>query len=211
MKLTKYQHACLVITNDDTTIVIDPGVFTRDFIMPRKVHAVVITHEHPDHFDEKRVKEILTAHPKATLFAHETITVRFTNSATVAVKLNEIYSIGSVTLRFYGGSHALITPNTPVLPNFGVLINDSFYYPGDSFVAPEGKAVKILALPASAPWLKISESIEFLDQIKPSFVFPTHDGTLSDDGKSIVDRLLHAAVSGIGATYNRLDNSTVEL
>lgn len=211
MKLTKYQHACFVIEKEGTTLVVDPGAYTHDFIMPKKVDAVVITHEHPDHFDEQLVRAIISANPKATLIAHESITGRFTDHTTVAAQLNELYSFGALTLRFFGGTHASISPTIPTPPNLGVLIDDRLYYPGDSFVIPEGKQIKELALPASAPWLKVSEAIEFLTLIKPSFVFPTHDAILSNEGKELVDRLLGAAASGQSATYKRLDNSTIQL
>lgn len=211
MKLTKYQHACLVVEKDGTTLVVDPGAFSHDFIMPKRVDAIIISHEHPDHFDEKLVRQILSAHPKATVIAHESISGRFTNFTTVAAKVNEIYSVGSFSLQLFGGVHASISPTIQTPPNFGVLIDDHFYYPGDSFVVPEAKQITELALPVSAPWLKISESIEFLTLVKPSFTFPTHDAVLSSEGKEIVDRILSATSSGLGTIYKRLDNSTIQL
>ena len=51
MKLTKYEHACFSVEHDGMTLVVDPGNFTTDFIAPEGVIAVVITHEHSDHFD----------------------------------------------------------------------------------------------------------------------------------------------------------------
>lgn len=211
MKLTKYQHACFVVEKEGATIVVDPGVYSHDFIVPRNISAIVITHEHPDHFDEKRIQDILTANPTATLFAHESITGRFTSHVTIAAKLNELYTVGPLTLQFFGGTHAPITPSITTPPNLGVLIDDRLYYPGDSFVLPEGKHIKELALPASAPWLKMSEAIEFLTQAKPSFAFPTHDAILSLEGKELVDRMLGAVASGQGTIYKRLDNATVQV
>lgn len=211
MKLTKYQHACVVVEHDNTTLVIDPGVFTKDFIMPHRVDAIIITHEHTDHFDEALVAKILATHPKATLFSHEAITGQFTNYTTIAAKLGEPYTIGSTTLQFYGGQHAAIAPSIQTPPNFGVLVNKSFYYPGDSFTIPTNIPVETLALPVSAPWLKMSEPMEFLAQIKPSLVFPTHDAILSSVGKQLADRMIGAVASGINATYKRLDSTTVEI
>lgn len=211
MKLTKYQHACVVIEKDDATLVVDPGSFTRDFIMPKRVDAIVITHEHADHLDEKLVLTILEAHPKATIIADESISGRFTNFTTIAAKPGESCTVGPFTLRFFGGQHASIADSIPVPTNIGVLIDDHFYYPGDSFVIPEGVQVKELALPASAPWLKISEAMNFLASVRPAFAFPTHDAILSADGKQLVDRLLGAVASGQGTQYKRLDGQTIEL
>lgn len=211
MKLTKFQHACFVIEKEGSTLLVDPGVFSHDVIAPKKLDAIIITHEHPDHFNEALVTRLLRDFPKATLYAHESISGRFTQFQTVAAVQGQDYTIGAFTVRFYGGTHAPITPSVAVPVNLGVLIDGHVYYPGDSFDPPAQAAVKVLALPVSAPWLKISESIAFLETIKPTYVFPTHDAILSADGKSIVDRLVGVAATRIGSTYKRLDGASVEL
>ncbi len=211
MKLTKYQHACFVVEKDGATLVVDPGNFSHDFIVPSHVDAIVITHEHPDHLDETRVKAILRANPKATVIAHESIAGRYTNYTTIGAKVGEIYTIGAFSLRFFGGSHAAIAESIQVPPNLGVLIEDRLYYPGDSFVVPINVPIKELALPASAPWLKIGESMDFLARVKPEFTFPTHDAILSEDGKQLVDRMLGMVASGQNTTYKRLDGYTIDL
>lgn len=211
MKLTKYQHACIVIEKEGTTLIVDPGTYSHDFIMPSRVDAIVITHEHPDHFDEKLVQSILTAHPKATIIAHENISGRFTNFNTIAAKTDTPYTVGSYTLQFFGGSHAPIAPSIATPPNLGVLIDNRLYYPGDSFVVPFGAQVGELALPVSAPWLKISDVMDFLAQVRPALAFPTHDAILSTEGKELVDRLLGAVAGGQGTQYKRLDGLSVEL
>lgn len=211
MKLTKFQHACFVVEKDDSALIVDPGAFTHDFIMPRHVAGIVITHDHPDHFDEALVQSILDVHPKATIIAHESISGRFTNYQTIGAKVSEPYTVGSFSLRFFGGTHAAIADSVPTPPNLGVLIDERLYYPGDSFVLPEVAHVQELALPVSAPWLKISEPMEFLSRVKPSFAFPTHDAILSAEGKQLADRMLGTVASGQNTTYKRLDNQSVEL
>jgi len=211
MKLTKYQHACIVLEKDGSTIIVDPGTYSHDFIMPAHVDGIAITHEHPDHFDEKLIQSILVAHPKATIIAHESISGRFTNFTTVAAKTDTVYTIGSFTLQFFGGTHASIAPAIPVPPNLGVLVDNRLYYPGDSFTVPFGIQVAELALPVSAPWLKVSDTLEFLAQVRPVFVFPTHDAILSEEGKQLVDRLVGGAAGGLGAQYKRLDGVCAEL
>ncbi|MGV9001418.1 MAG: MBL fold metallo-hydrolase [Candidatus Saccharimonadaceae bacterium] len=211
MKLTKYQHACLVIEKDDTTLIVDPGAYSHDFIMPSRVDGIIITHEHPDHFDERLIQKILATHPKAIIIAHESISGRFSNYTAIAAKVNDPYTIGSFSLQFFGGSHASISPTIPVPPNLGVLIDARLYYPGDSFVVPEGVHIKELALPASAPWLKMSESMDFLASVRPDFAFPTHDAILSAEGKELADRLLGTVASSQNTIYKRLDGSSIEL
>jgi hypothetical protein len=162
------------------------------------------------HFDSKLVQTILLANPKAAIIAPETVSGQFNNNTAVAISVNQPYTVGPFLLQFYGGSHANISDGIPVPPNYGVLADNSFYYPGDSFALPENIVIKTLALPVSAPWLKISEVIDFLELAKPEFVFPTHDAILSTAGKEIIDRMLSAATSGQHGVYRRLDGGWLE-
>ncbi len=205
MKLTKFNHACLVLEKNGTTLIIDPGVFSHDFIMPKKVDAVIITHEHPDHLDPKLVSAILKSHPKASIIAHESITSKFADSPTQAASLGQEYTVGSFTLQFFGGTHATIEESLPVPPNLGVLVDETFYYPGDSFTIPT-KLVTILA-----PWLKFDLTVHFLEAINPQLAFPTHDAILSVDGQQLIDTMVGNFASSKGILYKRLDGSSVEL
>ena len=110
---------------------------------------------------------------------------------------------GPFQLEFFGTDHAIIHESTPKFKNSGVLINNILYYPGDSFTIPH-VPVQVLALPSGAPWLKISEAMDFLMAIKPQQVFPTHNAVLSEMGNEFHDGRLSAAASQIGATYTVL-------
>lgn len=213
MNLTKFQHACFVVQKDDNTLVVDPGTFTHDFIIPKQVTGIVITHEHPDHLDPKRIESILAAHPKATIIAHESITTRYSTFATLAVQPGQQYTVGAFDLQFFGGIHAPIADGIITPPNLGVLIDNSLYYPGDSFTVPSGPdvSVKTLALPISAPWLDFSRTRAFLGAVHPTLVFPTHDGILSQDGKQLAQKMVGEFAQSQGITYVQLDGKKVAL
>ena len=204
MRLTKYEHACFTIEKDNLLLVIDPGAFTTDFIVPENVAAVVITHEHQDHFDPEQVAAIIDKNPDALILAHEVITSKIQAFETHAVMAGDIFPIGPFTLEFFGGEHALIHPSIPRIANLGVMINDILYYPGDSFTLPQ-KTVDTLAVPAGAPWLKMSEAMDFLVAIQPRLAFPTHDALLSNTGKTISDRLLGGIAEDNSIEYKRLE------
>ncbi len=63
MKVTKYEHACLVIEKGDETLVIDPGAFTMPLTDVGGVVGMVITHEHADHWTAEQLERILDRNP----------------------------------------------------------------------------------------------------------------------------------------------------
>jgi L-ascorbate metabolism protein UlaG (beta-lactamase superfamily) len=217
MKLTKFQHACFVVEKDGSVLVVDPGAYSHDFIVPKRVDGIVITHAHPDHLSPELLKRILEKHPKATIIGHESITSQYSENNTLAVTPGQAYSLGAFTLSFFGGQHAPIADGIEVPPNFGVLINSSLYYPGDSFTVPfdadthQAITVETLALPVSAPWLSFAQSRELLKAIHPKLIFPTHDGILSEDGKQLAENMLGGFASSEGIVYKRLDGASVIL
>ena len=205
MKLTKYAHACLTLEKDGKLLVVDPGGWTTDLPPLENVVAIVVTHEHPDHFDVNALGAIAAHNPDVVIYAHQTITRQFGDTIrTQTVSAGESIECGPFRLEFFGGSHAVIHESFEQIANLGVMINDAVYYPGDSFTLPE-KPVKALALPVTAPWMKLSEAIDFAAAVKADLVFPTHDAVASDAGKQLADRMVPGFVEGYGGTYQRLD------
>lgn len=207
MKLTKYEHACFTVEQDGKLLVVDPGVWTTDLGSPENVIAIVVSHEHPDHFDVNALGALIAHNPEAKIYAHENITRQFGEDGETlpyeSVDVGETVTIEPFTLDFFGGDHATIHPDMPIVPNLGIMINDKVFYPGDSFVNPE-KAVDVLALPVAAPWMKISEALDYLLAVKPRLAFPTHDAVLSAVGKQLADNLAPTFAEKTGARYERL-------
>lgn len=201
MRITKHQHACVALEEAGQKIIIDPGVFTKDLDNLEHVAAVIITHVHADHFDPVRVAEIAQINPGVSIYSTEEVAVQLAVPQVTAVKHGDVVELGKFTLSFFGEQHALIHDSIPQNQNIGVMINGTFYYPGDSFTKPDSREVSVLALPVSAPWLKIAESIDFLKAIKPGRCFPTHNAILSEEGQGIIDRLISDACREIGTTY----------
>lgn len=212
MKLTKYEHACITVEKDGQLLVIDPGGWTTDLGVPGNVCAVVVTHEHGDHFDTTALGAIAAHNPDAVVIAHQAITRQLDAalpSRTVAA--GDAITAGPFNLQFVGGRHAVIHPNIPGVANLGVIVDGKLYYPGDSFTVLDHRTIDTLALPASAPWLKISETMDFLAAIRPRLAFPTHDAILSPTGKALVDRLLQASADSSGTRYQRIDGQELDI
>jgi len=208
MRVTKFEHACFTLEKDGKLLVVDPGAYTTDLGAPENVVAIIITHEHPDHFDVTAIGALIAHNPEAVVVTHESITRQLGKVIPhQSVEAGSTITSGPFELAFYGGTHATISESMPPLPNLGVMVDQKLYYPGDSFFVPD-RAVEVLALPASAPWCKISEVMQFLNEIKPRLAFPTHDAILSDVGKQLVDNMLSNTAQQMGVTYQRIVEPT---
>jgi L-ascorbate metabolism protein UlaG (beta-lactamase superfamily) len=203
MKLTKYEHSCLDIEEQGQRLIIDPGAFTKSLRNLDNIVGVVVTHIHPDHFNPEIISQIVSKNPSVMIFSVENVSQELTGMPHKTVNPGDREQAGPFFMAFFGGSHATIHESMPKLPNVGVMVNNLLYYPGDSFVKP-GLPVHTLALPSSAPWMKISEAMDFLQEIKPRAAFPTHNALLSDIGSNIHDRLLRTAAGEAGSTYSPL-------
>ena len=206
MQLTKYEHACLVLEKEGKKVVVDPGGFTTNLVPPTDVVAIVITHEHPDHVNRDLIDKIFSLNPGVTVLGHESLTDQLQGLPFTAVEPGSGIAVGSFHFEFFGGEHAEIHPAIPHIANLGVMVNDTFYYPGDSFTLPE-KPVNVLALPVSAPWLKLSEAIDFMLEVHPKTVFPTHDALSSANGDTIIDGLVGMFAEKNDIQYQRLSES----
>lgn len=205
MKLTKYTHSCLVLEEQGKKLIIDPGAWTPDFGDAKNVAAVVVTHVHADHFSADNLAAIFAKNPEAKLFTTEEVKAQFDKPNVVTPKAGDRVTIGPFTLEFFGGQHAEIDPLKPAAENIGVLINDNLYHPGDALTLPE-RPVKVLSLPSSAPWSKMSQTIQFLQDVNPSkFFFPSHDGLLSENGKGTYNFWLNIAAEAYNFKLNVLN------
>ncbi|MBX3098893.1 MAG: MBL fold metallo-hydrolase [Salinibacterium sp.] len=184
MKLTKFEHSCLVLEKAGATLVIDPGSFTTPLIDVNGVVAIVITHEHADHWTAEHLERLLERNPKARILGPAGVAEAASGFAVETVKDGDVIQVDPFTLRFFGSKHAVIHSSIPVVDNVGVLVDDALYYAGDSYTVPP-VAVETLAVPIGAPWLKIGDAMDYVLEIKPRRAFPVHDSVLSQIGKGM--------------------------
>lgn len=201
MKITKYEHACLVLDEGGERLVIDPGVFATSFTDFSNIVGVVITHVHQDHFDADKLAAITQLNPNVKIYTVQTVADQWKGQpvATV-VNAGSQETCGPFSLDFFGTEHALIHTSIPKTQNVGVMVNQLLYYPGDSFTVPH-VPVDILAVPAGAPWMAVGEAMDFIVALKPKRVFPSHNAVLSEAGQGFHDGLLEAAAQGVNAAY----------
>ena len=201
MKLTKLEHAALILEDDGTKLFVDPGSFTTPITDAAGTVAVVITHEHGDHWTPEQLERILKASPDAVIYGPEGVANAATDFDVTVVHAGDVVEAGPFRLRFFGGRHAVIHSSIPVVDNVGVIVNDVLVYPGDSFADPELEEIDVLAVPSSAPWLKAGEFIDYVLRLKPRHAFSTHEMVNSVLGKQMADGRIAWAVEQGGGTF----------
>ncbi|MBI5161707.1 MAG: MBL fold metallo-hydrolase [Micrococcales bacterium] len=206
MKITKLEHACLLLEKGGERLVVDPGSFTAPVPELENVVGVVITHEHPDHWTPDQLTRLLEANPGIPVYAPQGVAdaAAEVKAEVTVVRAGDTVRAGGFELRFFGGQHALIHSSIPVVDNLGVLVDGELFYPGDSYTVPEGVEVQALAVPSSAPWLKIGDAMDYVLQVAPRHSFPTHEMVNSEAGKQMANGRIAWATEQNGGEFHAL-------
>lgn len=201
MRLTKFSHACVRLDRDGAVLVIDPGSLSERSALDG-ADAVLITHEHFDHLNVEALHDALAARQSVRIYTHPEVTPKLGDLAEVVteVQSGDDFEAAGFAVRTYGGLHAMIHPELPRVANLGFFI-EGVYHPGDSFDVPTDADVHTLFVPISGPWLKLSESVEFVRQVAPRRAYALHDGLLNDVGLKVYDTNL---ANLAGCDYGRL-------
>jgi L-ascorbate metabolism protein UlaG (beta-lactamase superfamily) len=205
MRLTKLEHAALVIEHSGDRLFIDPGKFTTPITDAAGALAIVITHQHDDHWTPDQLTRIIEASPDVRILGPAGVAAAASGFEVEVVSAGDEVEIGPFQLRFFGGRHAEIHSSIPIIDNVGVLVQGALYYAGDAFTVPVGVEVDVLAAPASAPWMKLSEAMDYVIAVAPRRAFPTHEMLLSQAGKALSNARLAWAVEQGGGEYVALE------
>ncbi|MFG3289253.1 MBL fold metallo-hydrolase [Streptomyces sp. NPDC048179] len=208
MRLTRYGHACVRLERDGVVIVIDPGVYSD----PRALdgaHAVLVTHEHVDHFAEPVLRAAAEADPALRIWADRAVADRLDGlggGRVTVVGDGDAFDIEGVGVEAHGELHAPTHPDLPRVTNVGFLVAgeaEAVFHPGDAFTVPT-RPVDTLLVPVHGPWSKTGEVIDYVREIRPRHAVSIHDGGLSEGGNALVDGLLTAGLGAFATDYARV-------
>jgi L-ascorbate metabolism protein UlaG (beta-lactamase superfamily) len=188
MRITKLGHACVRIQTDGGVVVLDPGVFTDPGALDG-ADAVLITHEHPDHVHPEHLRgsdaPIWTIAAVERLLREQAPDVA---ERVTVVRPGDRLDLVGAAVEVVGEKHAVIHPDYDRFDNSGYVLESggtSVYHPGDALTAP-GRAVDVLLAPVSAPWLKVSEAVDFVREVGAATSLGIHDRVYSDVGLDMV-------------------------
>jgi L-ascorbate metabolism protein UlaG (beta-lactamase superfamily) len=209
MRMTKLGHSCVRLEKDGTVLVIDPGTFTDAAAALDGATAVLVTHEHPDHFDADAIRAALAANLDLTLGANRSITQGFSEfgDRVHETRHGDELSFAGFSVHVYGVDHALIHQDIPLVVNNGFLVEGEVFHPGDSYTIP-AEPVGTLLLPISGPWLKAGEMIDYFRAVAPARGYAIHDGLLNEAGLALMTRMMSVAAAPSGAPVARLEPGT---
>lgn len=194
LKLTKKSHACVRLERDGRTLVLDPGGFTEADATVG-ADAILVTHEHPDHFDEGRLRACMEAAPAAEIWTLKSVAERISAAFPGRVHTvghGDTFTAAGFDVQVHGELHAVIHPDIPRITNVGYLIDGGkVFHPGDALTVPD-HPVETLLLPVMAPWSKISEVIDYVREVRPRRAYDIHDALLTDLARPIYDRQIGA-------------------
>ena len=204
MQLTKHGHACVVLSDGDRRLVVDPGSFTADDAWAG-ASALLVTHEHADHFVPEKVRAALDADPALELWTNASVAAQLEGLGprVHTVGAGDTFTAAGFDVSVHGEWHAVIHPDIPRVRNVGFLVEGTVFHPGDALTVPE-VAVPTLLLPAHAPWSKLAELVDYLRAVRAEQAFAVHDALLSDLGLGVVTRLLGPGGPGQPTPYQRL-------
>lgn len=208
MRITKFGHACVRVEHAGSVVVLDPGIFTDRGALDG-ADAVLITHEHPDHYDADHLRS-----SDAPIYTIDAVAARIREDAPdVADRVSVVapgysFEAAGLPVTSVGELHAVIHPEFPRFFNSGYVVDlggTAVYHPGDA-LTPPGRQVDVLLCPVSAPWLKAAEAIDFARQVRAPHTLAIHDRVYSEAGLKIIDGHMNAFLPKDGLEYARLSD-----
>jgi L-ascorbate metabolism protein UlaG (beta-lactamase superfamily) len=179
MRIRKFGHSCLLVDTDGVRVLIDPGSYSSGFESLRGLDALLLTHQHVDHFDKDRILDLLSASDHTAVIADEQTAARLAEAGrrVRAVHEDDRFPVGPVEVTVHGREHAVLHPDLPNVTNVGYFLAGTVFHPGDALTVPD-RPVAVLALPVGAPWLAIRDAIDYLRAVRPRIAIGVHERAL---------------------------------
>lgn len=207
MQCFRLSHAGVMLEFDGAALFIDPGSFSDEqeldaaLSAAAPVAALVITHEHADHWTPAHAARVREAAPGAPIFT-TSATAEALRAAGIAdgvtvVAEGDAAQVGPFALEFYGRRHEQLHSSIPVIDNVGVRVNAVFAWGGDSLMRPPFFA-DVLGVPIGSPWSNIGQVMDFVLDAAPRRAYLTHDQMLSAAGRGMYEQRVRWALEQVG-------------
>lgn len=174
MRFTKYPQSCAIIEGSGGgRVLIDPGNLAMDafgFDDFGTVDAVLFTHRHADHLDERAVDAI--AERDLPIYANADACEVIGHPAT-AVADGQAFEAAGMTIVGHDMPHVVMVNGSPGPPNTGFVFDGGLLHPGDS-MRVEGVRVDTLAVPITGPDISYRDAYVAVETTGATIAIPIH-------------------------------------
>jgi L-ascorbate metabolism protein UlaG (beta-lactamase superfamily) len=182
--LTFVGHGTIMMSINGKVIHVDPVSQMADYTKMPKADLILITHEHPDHFDLNAINLIKNA--KTKIVATETVARQI--SDVIIMKNGDIRTIGGLRIEAVPAYNLvnMRSPGNPFHPKgtgngYIITFGDKrVYIAGDTENTPEMKSLKgidVAFLPMNLPYTMTPEMVaDAAKAFRPKILYPYHYG-----------------------------------
>ena len=123
MRVTKHEHACLVIEEQGQELVIEPGMYSEKLPKLNHVVALTLSHIHDDHSLRTRVEKLLEQFPEIKSFGTQEVAENLEGLAVTVVDPGDRYVVSPFILDFLGFYDQGMHPSRPRVQRGGLIVN----------------------------------------------------------------------------------------
>jgi len=187
VKITKFAQSNFLIEANNKKLLVDPGNFNADkYSQPqdffKDISALIITHKHPDHFDQSVVKNIFYQSHPIILTTQENVGILAPEGVETRVfKIGEFAAVGPFKIRAVAANHhgrwGEIAGRR--IDAFGAVVlveGKTFYHTSDT-VPPIANfpTCEVIFVPiGDRNVFTIAEAVDFVKNVKPKIAIPMH-------------------------------------
>lgn len=177
-------------TQSSIKITTDKIIYFDPFKIEEETHdadLIFITHDHYDHFDVPSIKKVMKGDTTIVIpdsIAPKVLSSGLNNRHIIGVNPNELYNILNYqveTVPSYNIDKQFHPKNNKYVGYIITINNKRLYVSGDTDVTEEVKNVScdIALIPIGGTFTcTYEEAAKWINKIKPSYVIPTHYGSI---------------------------------
>jgi L-ascorbate metabolism protein UlaG (beta-lactamase superfamily) len=173
LRVTKYRQSCLLLEKGSGRLLVDLGTLATEVHALEdfgEVQAVLYTHRHADHLDERCVDQLLDR--GVELYGNADVCSVIGDAAS-EVRDGEELELAGFRITPRDLTHVPLVDGSAGPPNTGFLFDGRLFHPGDGINLP-GLSVDILAAPIAGPSISFRDAYAFTKQTGAGTVVPIH-------------------------------------
>lgn len=174
IRLTKYPQSCLVLERDGRRLAIDPGNVALDayaFSDLGPLEAVLFTHRHPDHLDERAVEAAVEQ--GVALYGNADVLRLLGPDRARLVSDGQSLEVAGFDVLPRDLPHCPMIDGTPGPPNTGFVVDGRLLHPGDGMDG-HGVRADVLAVPVAGPSISLHDAYRFVRAAGARTAVPMH-------------------------------------